>query len=354
MRAASKQFLVDLLNAPGPSGYEGPVRTVWTAEVGQYADQVDVDVHGNAIGVYNSDGNPRIMFAGHMDELGFQVIYIDEKGYLYFDNVGGFDMQIVPGRKVHIHTAKGTVLGVLGKKPIHLMQPAERRKIPEKQDLWIDIGVADGKEAKKLVAIGDPVTYEPNYEELRNGLAVSRGFDNKAGAWVVAEALRLVIRAKKKCKASVYSVATVQEEVGLRGAKTSTYGVDPLVGIAVDVTWAMDHPSVDKRQVGECKLGGGPVITRGANVNPLVFERLLQVAKRKKIPHQIQAEPGGTGTDANAIQLSRAGVATGLLSVPQRYMHTPVEIVALEDLEHTAKLLAEFALTVDDKTSFIP
>jgi endoglucanase len=354
MRAASKQFLVDLLSAPGPSGYEGPVRSVWKAEVEGFADRVNVDVHGNAIGIYNGSGSPRIMFAGHMDELGFQIIYIDERGYLYFDNMGGFDMQIVPGRKVHIHTAKGKVLGVLGKKPIHLMQPADRRKVPDKHDLWIDIGVADGDEAKKMVAIGDPVTYEPNFEDLRNGLAVSRGFDNKAGAWVVAEALRRVSKAKKKCKASVYAVATVQEEIGLRGAKTSTYGVDPLVGIAVDVTWAMDHPSVDKRQVGECKLGGGPVITRGANVNPVVFERLLQVAKRKKIPHQIQAEPGGTGTDANAIQLSRAGVATGLLSVPQRYMHTPVEIVALDDLDNTAKLLAEFALSVDANANFIP
>jgi putative aminopeptidase FrvX len=354
MRAGSKQFLVDLLSAPGPSGYEGPVRAVWKAEVERYAERVDTDVHGNAVWVYNGAGSPRIMFAGHMDELGFQVIYIDDKGYLYFDTIGGFDMQIVPGRKVRIHTAKGTILGVMGKKPIHLMQASDRRKVPDKHDLWIDIGVKDGGEAKKLVAIGDPVTYDANFEELRNGLAVSRGFDNKAGAWVVAEALRRVSRAKKKCRASIHAVATVQEEVGLRGAKTSAYGVDPLVGIAVDVTWAMDHPGVDKRQVGECCLGGGPVLTRGANVNPVVFARLLQVAKKKKIPHQIQAEPGGTGTDANAIQLSRAGVATGLVSVPQRYMHTPVEIVALADLDNTAKLLAEFALTVDAKTSFKP
>jgi endoglucanase len=354
MRAASKQFLVDLLSAPGPSGYEGPVRKVWEAEVKKYADRVEVDVHGNAVGIYNADGGPRIMFAGHMDELGFQVIYIDDKGYLYFETIGGFDLQIIPGRKVRVHTAKGPVMGVLGKKPIHLMQAADRRKVPSKHDLWIDIGVKGGKEAKKLVAIGDPVTYDSNYEDLRNGLAVSRGFDNKAGAWVVAEALRRVSRAKRKCRAAIHSVATVQEEVGLRGARTSAYGVDPLVGIAVDVTWAMDHPGVDKRQVGECNLGSGPVITRGANVNPVVFERLVQVAKKKKIPHQIQAEPGGTGTDANAIQLSRAGVATGLVSVPQRYMHTPVEIVALADLDNTAKLLAEFALSVDEKTSFIP
>ena len=171
---------------------------------------------------------------------------------------------------------------------------------------------------------------------------------------MIAEVARRLKENGKELPFGLYIVNAVQEEVGLRGARTSAYGVDPLVGIAVDVTWAMDHPSVDKRQVGECRLGGGPVITRGANVNPLVFERLLQVAKRKKIPHQIQAEPGGTGTDANAIQLSRAGVATGLLSVPQRYMHTPVEIVALADLDNTAKLLAEFALSIDNKTSFIP
>ena len=175
--------------------------------------------------------------------------------------------------------------------------------------------------------------------------------DTGAGCFCLSNTL---INISSICRAAIYSVATVQEEVGLRGAKTSTYGIDPLVGIAVDVTWAMDHPGVDKRQIGECVLGGGPVITRGANINPVVFDRLLQVAKQKKIPHQIQAESGGTGTDANAMQLSRAGVATGLVSVPQRYMHTPVEIVALVDLDNTAKLLAEFALAVESKASFIP
>jgi len=354
MRSSSKRFLVDLLKAPSPSGYEGPVRAVWKDAVKKYADRVEVDVHGNTIGIHNEAGGPKIMFAGHADELGFQIVYIDDQGYLYFDTIGGFDLQLVPGRKVHIHTAQGPVLGVLGKKPIHLMKAADRTKVPDKQDLWIDIGAAGADEARQRVAIGDPATYEANFEELHNGLVVSRGIDNKAGAWVVAEALRRVSRAKRKGCAAVYAVATVQEEVGLRGAKTSAYGVDPLVGIAVDVTWATDHPDMDKRQVGECKLGGGPVITRGANINPVVFERLVQVAQKKKIPHQIQAEPGGTGTDANAIQLSRAGVATGLVSVPQRYMHTPVEIASLADLDHAARLLAEFALSVDAETSFIP
>ncbi len=353
MRGASKQFLQDLLAAPGPSGYEGPVRKVWTAEVASYADAVEVDVHGNAIASYNAQGGPRVMLAGHMDELGFQIIYIDDKGYLYFETIGGFDLGMVPGRKVRIHTRSGPVLGVLGKKPIHLMRGEERNKVPAKHELWIDIGVQSGKEAQEIVEIGDPVTYDPNFEVLRGDLVVSRATDNKAGAWVVAEAMRRVTRAKK-CRAALFSVATVQEEIGLRGARTSAYGVDPLVGIAVDVTWAMDHPGVDKRQVGECLLGGGPVINRVANINPVVFDRLVSVAKKKKIPHQIMAEPGGTGTDANAIQLSRAGVAAALVSLPQRYMHTPVEVVSLKDLDNTAKLLAEFVLSLEETASFIP
>ena len=313
MRPASKRFLVDLLSAPGPSGYEGPVRAVWKDAVKKYADRVEVDVHGNTIGCHNEAGGPKIMFAGHADELGFQIVYIDDKGYLYFDTIGGFDLQIVPGRKVRIHTAQGPVLGVLGKKPIHLMKAADRTKVPDKHDLWIDIGAADKEEAEQLVAIGDPATYDANFEELRNGLVVSRGIDNKAGAWVVAEALRRVSRAKRKCRAAVYAVATVQEEVGLRGAKTSAYGVDPLVGIAVDVTWATDHPDIDKRQVGECKLGGGPVILRGANANPVVYERLVQVAEKKKIPYQIQAEPGGYryGRQRHPAQSGRGGHRLG-------------------------------------------
>ncbi len=354
MRQASKQFLQDLLAAPGPSGYEGPVRSAWVDEVRTYADAVEVDVHGNAIASFNAQGAPRVMLAGHMDELGFQIIYIDEKGYLYFDTIGGFDLGMVPGRKVRIHTRNGPILGVLGKKPIHLMRGDERNKVPAKHELWIDIGAESGDEAKEVVDIGDPVTYDSNFEVLRGDLIVSRATDNKAGAWVVAEAMRRVAKAKKACQAALFSVATVQEEVGLRGAKTSAYGVDPMVGIAVDVTWAMDHPGVDKRQVGECLLGGGPVINRGANINPIVFDRLVSVAKKRKIPHQIMAEPGGTGTDANAIQLSRAGVAAGLVSLPQRYMHTPVEVVSLKDLDNAAKLLAEFVLALEASTSFIP
>lgn len=356
MRKASRDFLRKLLSAPGPSGYEGPVRKVWKAEVEKHADRVSVDVHGNAIAVVNAGGQPRLMLAGHMDELGFQVVHVDDEGFISFDTVGGFDLGIVPGRKVRVHTDDGEVLGVIGKKPIHLLTGADRNKAPAKHELWIDIGAKDGKEARRLVAIGDPVTYDANFEILRRNLAVSKAFDNRMGAYVVAEVLRRVAAEgeKGKLKAALYSVATVQEEVGLRGARTSTYGVDPDVGIALDVTFATDHPGMEKRRYGDIKVGGGPVLSRGANVNPVVYDRLVSVAEKKKIPYQICAEPGGTGTDANAMQLSRAGVATGLVSVALRYMHTAVEVLSLDDLDRTVELLKEFTISLEKNAEFIP
>lgn len=355
MRKESRAFLEAMMQVPSPSGYEGPAREVWKKEVEQYADRVSVDLHGNAIAVLNEKGKPRIMLAGHMDELGFQVAHIADNGYLHFYTIGGFDRMTIPGRKVRIYTRKGPVLGVIGKKAVHLMTEEDRKKIPEIHEMWIDIGAKDAKQARKRVAIGDPITYDPNFEILSGELAVSRGFDDKMGAFVVAETLRQVKQAgKKELSAALYGVATVQEEIGLRGARTSAFGIDPLVGIAVDVTHATDSPDVDKRKAGEVKVGGGPVIYRGANINPAVFELLVELAEKNKIPHQLGAAPGGTGTDANAIQLNRAGVATGLVSVPLRYMHTPVEVLSLEDLDHTVELLAAFALAVDEQRSFIP
>lgn len=354
MRKTSRKFLQALLQAPSPSGYEGPVRQVWKDEVAGYADEVRVDVHGNAIATYNEEGKPRIMLAGHMDELGLQIVHIDDQGFLYFNTIGGFDLSTISGRKVRIHTRKGPVLGVTGKKPVHLMTSSEREKVPQKHQMWIDIGVKNGKEARKWVEIGDPVTYDANFEMLRGDLAVSRGLDNKMGAFLVAETMRCISKENKKAGAALYAVATVQEEVGIRGAVTSTYGIDPQVGIALDVTWAMDHPDVDKRKTGAVVIGGGPVIARGANINPVVFDLLVRTAKEDGIPFQTQAESGGTGTDANAMQLSRSGVATGLVGVPQRYMHTPVEIISLEDLDNTIKLLVGFVRALDEKISFIP
>ncbi|HDS74569.1 MAG TPA: M42 family peptidase, partial [Firmicutes bacterium] len=266
---------------------------------------------------------------------------------------------IIPGRRVQIHTKNGVVKGVIGKRAIHLMSDEERNKPKvEIESFWIDIAVENKDEALELVAIGDPATYDVGFDELRNGIATSRAFDDKAGAFVVAETLRILAENRGALKAAVYGVSTVQEEIGLRGATTAAFGVDPQVAVAIDVTHATDSPDMDKRKVGEVKLGGGPVITRGANINPVVFDRLVQAASMKTNgdtpAYQIDAAPRGTGTDANAIQLTRAGVAAGLVSIPLRYMHTAVETVALTDLESSAQLLATFAQAVEPDTSFIP
>ncbi len=352
MRTASLKFLKKLLEAPSPSGYEQPAQQVWRAYVEAFADRIKRDIHGNSIAVINPDGAPRIMFAGHCDELGFVVRYINDKGFIYFATVGGHDKSIIPGRRVVIHTKNGPVYGVTGKKAIHMMTADERKKVPEIENLWIDIGVSSKEEAEKRVSVGDPIVYDVAFQPINESVVTSRGFDDKVGAFAVAEALRLL--KESGVSAAVYSVATVQEEIGLRGAKTSAFAIDPKVGVAVDVTHATDHPEVDQRKEGEVKLGGGPVITRGANANPKVVELLIEAAKEEDIQYQLQAIPGGTPTDANAIQLNRSGVAAGLVSIPLRYMHTPSEVVSLEDVENTARLLAAFARKVSSAIDFRP
>ena len=352
MDAAGREFLQQLIDAPSPSGYEQAVRRVWRETVSTFADDVRGDVHGNVIASRNPGGSPRLMFAGHCDELGLQINYISDKGYLYFNTIGGHDPSLISGRRVIIHTQDGPVRGVTGRRAVHLTPRGERGKEQKVEDIWIDIGVSDKAEAEALVRVGDAVTYELGMQPLRNGLAVSRAFDNKIGAWVVAEALRRIDAAA--CKAEVVSVATVQEELGLRGATTSTFGIDPLVGVAVDVTHATDHPNVNKVTAGDVSLDGGPVITRGANVNPVVERLLMESAEALGMTVQVEAEPRGTGTDANAMQLSRAGVATGLVSVPLRYMHTPSEIISLDVANQAADLLAAFAQRLTPEMDFTP
>ena len=352
MDAAGREFLQQLIDAPSPSGYEQAVRRVWRETVSTFADDVRSDVHGNVIASRNPGGSPRLMFAGHCDELGLQINYISDKGYLYFNTIGGHDPSLISGRRVVIHTQDGPVRGVTGRRAVHLTPRGERGKEQKVEDIWIDIGVSDKAEAEALVRVGDAVTYELGMQPLRNGLAVSRAFDNKIGAWVVAEALRRIDAAASK--AEVVSVATVQEELGLRGATTSTFGIDPLVGVAVDVTHATDHPNVNKVTAGDVSLDGGPVITRGANVNPVVERLLMESAEALGMTVQVEAEPRGTGTDANAMQLSRAGVATGLVSVPLRYMHTPSEIISLDVADQAADLLAAFAQRLTPEMDFTP
>jgi len=352
MRPESLEFFKAIVNAPSPSGYEYRAAEIYRRYTREFADEVTTDVMGNVIAALNPSGKLRVMFAGHMDEIGFLVRYISDEGFLYFGPIGGHDAVIPVGQRVYVHTASGPIPGVIGRKPIHLLEDEERNRAPKLHDLWVDIGAGSKAAAQEKVRIGDPITFAAEFTPLMNGFATARGFDNKMGAFVVAEALRLL--SENRPTAAVFAVATVQEEIGLRGARTSAYGIDPQVGIAVDVTHASDYPGVDKKRIGEIVPGKGPVICRGANINPRVFELLVQTAQEEGIPYQLEAIGGGTGTDANAMQISRAGMATGLISVPLRYMHTPCEVLALEDVENAARLLAAFTRRLTPDMSFIP
>lgn len=349
---AAREFFEKILAAPSPSGYESPAQEIVRQYAKPFADQVKTDSHGNVIVVKNPEAPLRVMLAGHCDQIGLIVTHIDSSGFLYTQSIGGWDTQILLGQRMTVWTDGGPIFGVIARKPTHLLSGSERGKAPEIKDLWIDIGAADQAEAKKLVRIGDSVTVELRFQAMRNQLAVSPGMDDKCGVWVVLEALRRVDKSKLKC--AVYAVATVQEEIGLRGATTSAFGIDPHVGVAVDVTHATDCPTIDKRANGDIRLGKGPVVCRGPNMNPKVVERLLQAAKEREIPHQLDASGRGTGTDANALQITRAGVATGLVSIPNRYMHSPVEMLSLADLDRAAELLAHFLENLPADANFTP
>lgn len=354
MQKSSLEFLKRLLDAPGPSGFEiGPAR-IWRTEAEKIADEVWTDVKGNSIAVLNPGGEPRVMLAGHIDEIGLMVVHVDDEGYLSFSTIGGWDSQVLVGQRVLINSNNGPVPGVIGKKAIHIMRSEERDKVSKPTDLWIDIGAKDKKDALKRVRVGDPAVIDAQTIELPNGRMISRSIDNRIGAFVVLEALRQLKRTK--LQAAVYAVATTQEEIGWGGggARTSATRIDPHVAVAVDVTHATDVPGVEKKEHGEVSLGGGPVLSRGSVVNPVVFELLMKTAEKEKIPFTVQAAPRDTGTDADAIHVARAGIATGLVSVPNRYMHSPNEMVELEDLDRAARLLAGFARQLTKKSDFTP
>lgn len=356
MKKNTEAVLKRLLESISPSGYEGPAANIFKEEAEGFADEVRRDVHGNTVAHVAGTGGLRVMFAGHCDEIGFLVTHIDKRGYCWIAPIGGWDPQIAQGQRVQILGRKGVVKGVMGKKPIHLMSPEDRKNVVQLKDMWVDIGAADRKEAEKVVAVGDPLVVDQGYERLMGERVAARGMDNRIGAFVVLEAARRVAQAKPKASASLFSVATVQEEIGLRGAITSSFGVDAHMGIAVDVTFAGDHPGLGDsiRNLNDCELGKGPVLTRGPNTNAKVFELVVSVAKAKKIPLQINAEGRGTGTDANAMQLSRGGMATALLSIPNRYMHSPCEMVDLRDVEHCIALMAETVLALEADQDLVP
>ena len=352
MESAARDFLLKLLETPSPSGYERPIQDVVRAYVSDFADGISTDLHGNVIAAKNPGAKMRVMFAGHCDQIGMLISHYNDNGFLHAQTIGGWDAQQLIGQRMTIWTAKGSLPAVIARKPIHLLTDEERKQVVKLEDLWLDIGAKTKDEAKELVRIGDPVTLKLGFQEMRNGLANSPAMDNKCGLWVVLEALRRA--AKRELKVAVHAVSTVAEEIGLRGAQTSAYCVDPHVGIAVDVTHATDCPTIDKRQQGDVAIGSGPVIVRGPNMNPIVVERLIGLAQKLEMPHQLTASGKAQPNDSNALQINRAGVATGLVSIPNRYMHSAVEVISLEDIDRAADLLAEFVAGLSGDEDFRP
>lgn len=352
MEKPSRDFLKNLLKESSPSGYESSAATVWRQQAESFADEVKGDYHGNSYATLNPKGQVSIMMAGHIDEIGLMIKSITEQGFLKVSPVGGLDPHVIAGQRVYVHTKKGPVYGVLGRKAIHLQKKEDRKKISEIKDMWIDIGVEDKKEAEKIVDIGDVATIAVDFKKIRKSIYVARGFDDRVGAFAILEALRLLSE-ESGMKHRVTAVATVQEEIGLRGAITSAYNVHPQIGFAVDVTHSSDMPGIDKELFGDIKLGDGPVIARGPNINPRLFELLVKTAEDNKIPYKVIAESRGTGTDANALQLTRGGVATALVSIPNRYMHTPVEVVSLKDVENCSLLLAKTIAAIKSDRDFV-
>ncbi|HLX57580.1 MAG TPA: M42 family metallopeptidase [Ktedonobacteraceae bacterium] len=347
-------FLRRMIASPSPSGFEQPVQQVIREEIQHYTDEVRTDVHGNVIAALNPTGQPRVMLTAHCDELGFLIRYIDEEGFLYFAPIGGYDPSTLPGERVHIHTATGPIPGIIGRQSIHLMEGEERGKAPKLSEMWIDIGVSNKAEALKLVAPGSIATRAAQLELLRENLVVSRALDNKSGIFTIVEAMRRLHEQREKLKASVYFVSAVQEEIGGRGVATSAYSVDPLIAIAVDTIWTSDHPQTSRQEIGEIKLNGGPALTIGGFVNPRVYQLLVNAANEAGIAYQLDPEAGATYSDNDPVRLTRAGVASALVNIPCRYMHTASEVVSLKDLDEIAELLSRFALSIDERTNVIP
>jgi putative aminopeptidase FrvX len=338
------KLLEELLRAGAPSGYEGPAAEVWR-DAASFAS-LSTDGIGSSVARIGEEA-PLLAVVGHIDEIGLVVTHIDEKGFVYFNPIGGWDPQILVGQRVEVRGKEGPVSGVVGRKPIHLLDAEQRKKVVELKSLHIDIGVADRDEAAGLVRVGDPAVVASEPVRLAGDRLVSRSMDNRLGAYVALEALRRS-HEREALTGSFAAVAAVQEEIGLYGARTSAFEVRPDLAVAVDVTHATDAPGVDEKEVGSHPLGSGPVIGRGSTLSPKVFELLLETAEDAGIDHTIGATGNRSGTDADAIQISRSGVPTGLVSIPLRYMHSPVELVDLGDVEAAVELIAAFAARLED------
>jgi len=351
MSDVAQACLMRLLNTTSPSGDEIAAARVWRQEAEGFADEVYGDVLGSSYAVLKG-GAPRVLLAGHIDEIGLMITHIDDKGFCYFRAIGGWDSQVLVGQRIRILGRSGVVRGVIGKKPIHLMTPEDRTKVSRIDDLWIDIGARSRDEANTLIRVGASAVIDADPFVVANGRIVGRGVDNRIGAFVVLEAVRLL--AADRPQATVAAVATAQEEITFAGAQTAAFSFDPQVAIAVDVTFATDHPRASVNAQGDITLGGGPVLTRGSANAPLVVEMLIETAEQAGIPYRMQANPSSTATDADAIHNARGGVATAVISIPNRYMHSPNEMIDMEDALNAARLIAAFVKRLNADTSFVP
>jgi endoglucanase len=352
MRDASLQFLQQLVNTPSPVGHELRGLQVWLDYVRPYAEETFWDAYGNCVAVLNKGGSPRLMLAAHADEIALTVHYIDDQGFLYVRRLGGVDPVVSVAQRVVVHNRRGPVKGVIGSVPPHLLKDEGDRKPPKIHELFIDIGAANRREAERRVSIGDPVTLEDQFEILHGQLAVARAFDNRIGTFAVAEALRFLRESGARLQAEVCAVANVQEEVGLFGARQIAYSLQPDLAIVVDVTHATDYPLINKTKHGDVRLGKGPTLTHGGCNHPLLVQRLETLARKARIPIQHEAMSNTSGTDTDAIFWTRGGIPSALVSLPNRYMHSPVEVIHLGDLEAIPRLLAEFARSLKRGESF--
>jgi putative aminopeptidase FrvX len=341
-----------LIAAAGPSGHEAPAARAWREGCAPFADELGSDSVGSSFArVRGSGEGPVLALVGHIDEIGLHVTHIDEKGRLRFGQVGGWDPIQLVGQRVVIATREGPVHGVIGRKPVHLIKDEERKQAPELKALHIDIGARSEEEARTRVRIGDVAVIDAQPLELSDGILVSRALDNRVGCYLAAEAARLVAE-RGRARGDVLALAVAQEETTFAGSRTSAFAHEPDLAIALDLTHATDQPGVELGEVTKHELGSGPVIARGTTLHPLISELLLEAAEQERIPFTLESLGRATGTDADAIHVSRAGVPTGLVSVPCRYMHSPVELVALDDIEAAARLLAAFARRLEPGMSF--
>jgi len=351
MNEHSLSFLKNMLTIPGPSGDEMQVSRFWRQEAETFADKVYADVRGNSFAVLEG-GSPRVLLTGHIDEIGIMVSHIDDEGFLWFHPIGGWDTQILVGQRIRLVGKHGELVGVVGKKPIHLLEDDEKSKASKIKELWIDIGVTSKRDAEDLVRVGTIGVVDAPVLEFPHGRLVSRGIDDRIGAFTILEVLRLL--SQERPQATVAAVATCQEEIGAAGAQVSAYSVDPQVAIVVDVTFCTDHPDSNKRQDGDIHLGSGPVLVRGSANSPVLYDMLMAIANEHNIPYSVEIAPGRTGTDADSIHVSRNGVATACVSIPNRYIHSPNEMIELRDVENAATLIACFVRSLTADVDFIP